>query len=198
VSPRGVAIPNVEEQLFQAAELVLFRDGPDGLTGRAITDEAGVAKGLLYNHFSDLDEFLAELIVDRARAAADEASRLPESAGSGTVSGNLTDAAVTLLRSHAFAIAGIVHSRPALMGRLHGHPVTTLDGVEGAFAEYLAAERSLGRVAADADVETLALILVGTLHHLFMTQRTSSPSLRKQIRRIVDALLAGRESRESH
>jgi AcrR family transcriptional regulator len=198
VSPRGVAIPDVEEQLFQAAERVLFRDGPDGLTGRAITDEAGVAKGLLYNHFSDLDEFLAELIVDRARAAADEASRLPQSAGSGTVGGNLTDAAVTLLRSHAFAIAGIVHSRPGLMGRLHDHPVTTLDGVEAAFAEYLAGERRLGRVAADADVEAFALILVGTLHHLFMTQRTSSPSLRKQIRRIVDALLAGRESREPH
>src|SRR5919197_6624021 len=85
VSPRGVAIPQVKEQLFRAAERVLSRDGADGLTSRAITREAGVAKGLLYNHFGDLDEFLAELIIDRARRAAQDAARLPSLVGTGTV-----------------------------------------------------------------------------------------------------------------
>lgn len=193
MSPRGVAIPDVKEQLFQAAERVLHRDGPDGLTTRAITDEAGVAKGLLYNHFEDLDGFVLELVVDRARAAAAEASRLPASAGSGTVGGNLTDAALALLHSHALGLAGVLMSRPSLMTRLHvvatHHPFSPLDDIEGAFAAYLRAEQELGRVGPDADAQTLALILVGTLHHLFVTGRASGPALGERIRRIVDALL---------
>jgi AcrR family transcriptional regulator len=193
VSPRGVAIPEVRGELFQAAERVLFRDGADGLTSRAITDEAGVAKGLLYNHFTDLDEFLAELILDRTRAVADRAAALPSLAGAGTVKANLTDAALSLLRSDAFAIAGIVHSRPSLMARLHeigaGRPSSALDDVERAFAAYLKAEKKLGRVSADADTETIALTLVGAVHHLFMTRRSSVAGVGKLVRRIVAALV---------
>jgi AcrR family transcriptional regulator len=193
MSPRGVAIPEVREQLFQAAERVLFRDGPDGLTSRAITDEAGVAKGLIYNHFTDLDELVAELIIDRTRAAADRAAQLPMSAGTGTVRGNLTDAALSLLGSDALAIAGIVMSRPSLMMRLHelgaGHPFHALEAIEKAFADYLEAEQELDRIAADADVQALALIVVGTVHHLFMTRRSSGPAHSKQVRRIVDAVV---------
>lgn len=193
MSPRGVAIPEVREQLFRAAERVLLRDGPDGLTSRAITDEAGVAKGLLYNHFMDLDEFVAELIVDRTRAAADDAARLPVSAGTGTVRGNLNDAARSLLGSNAFAIAGLVMSRPLLMTRLHevgaGHPFHALEDIEKAFTAYLQAEKELGRIEADADAEALALTIVGTVHHLFVTRRSNAPAVRRQVRRIVDALL---------
>jgi AcrR family transcriptional regulator len=46
--PTGVAIRDVREQLFDAAERVLLRDGPAALTSRAVTDEAGVAKGVLH------------------------------------------------------------------------------------------------------------------------------------------------------
>jgi AcrR family transcriptional regulator len=193
VSPRGVAIPEVREQLFQAAERVLFRDGPDGLTSRAITDEAGVAKGLLYKHFTDLDEFVAELIVDRTRAAVDEAARLPTSAGTGDPRGNLTDAALSLLGTKAFAIAGLVMSRPSLMTRLHeggaGHPFHALEAIERSFAAYLESEKEFGRIAADADTAALALAIVGTVHHLFMTRRSNGPTQRDRVRRIVDALV---------
>jgi AcrR family transcriptional regulator len=198
VSPRGVAIPEVKEQLFQAAERVLHRDGPDGLTSRAITDEAGVAKGLIYNHFTDLDQFLAELILDRARAATEEAATLPSSTGTGTVSGNLTDAALSLLRSDAFAIAGIVHSRPSLIMRLReasaDQTFSALDDVERAFAAYLEGEKNLGRVTAETDTETLALTLVGTVHHIFMTKGTNVPGLRNRVRRIVTSLIRNEAS----
>lgn len=194
MSPRGVAIPDVKEQLFQAAERVLHRDGPDGLTSRAITDEAGVAKGLLYNYFVDLDGFVLELVLDRARAAAAESARLPASAGSGTVGDNLTDAALALLHSHALGLAGVLMSRPSLMTRLHAvatrHPFSPLDDVEEAFGAYLRAEQQLGRIDPKIDADILALILVGTLHHLFVTGRTSGPATGRLVGRIIDALLA--------
>jgi AcrR family transcriptional regulator len=198
VSPRGVANPDVKEQLFQAAERVLSRDGPDGLTSRAITDEAKVAKGLLFNHFFDLDHFLAELVLDRARGAASLSAALPPRAGTGTVKGNLVEAAVSMLRSHAFAVAGIIHARPALMSRLHqissGPPYGGLSEVEKSFAAYLAAEQTLGRIPAATDTDTLAFILVGTVHHIFMTNLAESSGLRRRLQKILSTLLTDPEN----
>ena len=56
--PTGVAIRDVRQQLFAAAERVLLRDGPSGLTSRAVTAEAGCAKGVLHRHFADFPLFV--------------------------------------------------------------------------------------------------------------------------------------------
>src|ERR1700724_3650096 len=63
--PTGVAIRDPRGQLFDAAERVLLRDGPAALTSRAVTAEAGVAKGVLHRHFADFDAFLAAFVLDR-------------------------------------------------------------------------------------------------------------------------------------
>jgi AcrR family transcriptional regulator len=194
VSPRGVAIPDVREQLFSAAVRVLSREGPDGLTSRAITDEAGVARGVLYKHFADLDSFLAELIVERARTTAQQAAHLPSTAGTGTVAGNLAEVATSILESDAFAMAGIVVSRPSLMTRIReltGGAPSPLDEIEKAFAAYLDAERGLGRITASADSDGLAIALVGAVHHLFLTSRTTEPTIGPVVHRIIDVLISG-------
>jgi AcrR family transcriptional regulator len=118
VSPRGVAIPDIREQLFAAAERVLARNGPSGLTSRAVTDEAGYAKGVLHNHFDDLDGFLAAFVINRSRRLASSAHGLVSLAGQGTVADNLTDAAMSLFGSSAAAISSLVVSRPSLVQRL--------------------------------------------------------------------------------
>lgn len=193
MSPRGVTIPDVPDQLFQAAEQVLLRDGPSGLNSRAITSEAGVAKGVLHNHFTDLDSFLAAFVLDRFRRTVEAAATLPSRAGTGTVVGNLTDAALSVFGSSGSAIISLVTSRPALMLRLQqavaaGAP--SLQTIEEVFAAYLDAEQRLGRIAAAADTETLALALVGTIHHLFVTSQASGPDPRRRVRQVVAALVA--------
>jgi AcrR family transcriptional regulator len=114
VSPRGVAIPEVREQLFAATDRLLVRSGPAGLSTRAITGEAGVANGMLHRHFRDLDAFLAEFAADRLQAIADGAAELPARAGHGTVTGNLTDATLELFGAHALALMNLVAVRPEL------------------------------------------------------------------------------------
>jgi len=193
MSPRGVTIPDVPAQLFQAAEQVLLRDGPSGLNSRAITNQAGVAKGVLHNHFTDLDSFLAAFVLDRFRLAIEAAATLPSRAGTGTVVGNLTDAALAVFGSNAPALISLVTSRPSLMLRLQqsvaaGAP--NLQTIEEVFAAYLNAEKRLGRIAAAADTGILALALVGTIHHLFVTSHASGPDPRRRVRRIVAALVA--------
>ena len=64
--PTGVHLLNARELLFDAAERVLRRDAVSGLTSRAVTSEAAVAKGVMHRHFVDFDAFLAELVLDRA------------------------------------------------------------------------------------------------------------------------------------
>ncbi|GII63721.1 TetR family transcriptional regulator [Sphaerisporangium krabiense] len=190
--PTGVAIRDVREQLFDAAERVLLRDGPSALTSRAVTTEAGCAKGVLHRHFDDFDGFLAEFVLDRAGRMAPQAFALLEAAGTGTVAGNLTDALTDLFDSVAVAIVPLIIFRDELRARLRrtwpsGIPL--LAEAAAMIGSYLTAERALGRLTPDADVETLAPTLIGATHHLF-ADRTGTPPQRETVVRTVNAIIA--------
>ncbi|KOG41046.1 TetR/AcrR family transcriptional regulator [Streptomyces decoyicus] len=191
--PTGVAIHDARDQLFDAAERVLLRDGPSALTSRAVTTEAGCAKGVLHRHFADFDAFLAELVLDRIAQLDDQGAALRKSAGTGTVTGNLASALTDLFGSVAVAIVGLVTSRDGLRARLRqarptGIPVLT--DAAAMIASYLTTERELGRVAADADVDTLAPTLIGAGHLLF-ADRTGTPPEAGAIRNVVSTVIAG-------
>src|SRR5215831_12543137 len=191
MSPRGVAIPEPREQLFAATDRLLERAGPAGLTSRAITEEAGVAKGVLHNHFADLDGFLLAYAVDRIRALAARAEQLEALAGQQTATANLTEAAMTLFGTTALTVSRLTLARPSLLGRIidaFASGSDQLGPVEAAIASYLDAEQKLGCVNASLDTNTLALALVGSVHHLFFT-RPGQPLERAAVERIVAALL---------
>ena len=191
--PTGVAIRDAREQLFDAAERVLLRDGPSALTSRAVTTEAGCAKGVLHRHFADFDAFLAELVLDRIGQMDIQAAALRESAGTGTVAGNLTGALTVLFGSVAVAIVGLLIFRDDLRARLRqarpaGVPVLT--EATAMIASYLTAEQNLGRIASDADVDTLAPTLIGAGHLLF-ADRNGTPPEAGAIRKMVTTVIAG-------
>jgi AcrR family transcriptional regulator len=199
--PTGVAIRDVREQLFDAAERILLTQGPSALTSRAVTTEAGVAKGVLHRYFDDFDDFLAEFVLDRVHRMHPQAAALHESAGTGTVAGNLTDALTALFSSVAVAIVPLVTFRVALRVKLRrtwpaGVPVLT--DAATMVAGYLTAERDLGRIAPDADVDTLAPMLIGTSHLLFADRTGGPPPETDAVRRAVSTVIAGvvRESPE--
>jgi AcrR family transcriptional regulator len=190
--PTGVAIRDPREQLFDAAERVLLRDGPNALTSRAVTTEAGCAKGVLHRHFADFDAFLAELVLDRIGRIDAQAAALRGSAGTGTVADNLTGALIGLFGPVAVAIVGLVTFRDGLRARLReaglaGVPL--LAQGTGMIASYLAVERDLGRIAADADVDTLAFTLIGTAHLLFAGRQGTPPA--EAVRKIVLSVVTG-------
>jgi AcrR family transcriptional regulator len=191
--PTGVAIRDAREQLFDAAERVLLRAGPGALTSRAVTAEAGVAKGVLHRHFADFDAFLAEFVLDRAERLDKDAAALRDSAGTGTVVGNVTEALLALFGSVAVAIVPLITFRDELRARLRetwpaGVPVLTEAVV--VIAAYLTAERELGRVAADANVDVLAPMLIGTTHLLY-ADRTGSPPSARAVREVVSNVISG-------
>ncbi|GHG61914.1 TetR/AcrR family transcriptional regulator [Streptomyces griseocarneus] len=190
--PTGVAMRDARDQLFDAAERVLLRDGPSALTSRAVTTEAGCAKGVLHRHFTDFDAFLAELVRDRIGRLDDQAAALRDRAGAGTLADNLADALTALFGSVAVAIVGLVTSRDDLRARLRRTTPTGIPLVTEAtamIASYLTAERELGRITADADVDTLAPTLIGAVHMLF-ADRKGTPPETEAVRRTVTTVIA--------
>jgi len=115
---------------------------------------------------------------------------LPGLAGQGTVIGNVSAAAATMFGSGVSMAAALIMARPALMTRMRGIFETDgpLEQVEAVFASYFHAEQSLGRLPADADTDTLAFSLVGSVHHLFFTQH-GKPLDPGQVHKIVTTLL---------
>jgi AcrR family transcriptional regulator len=190
--PRGTAMPAAREQLFDATDRLLRRDGPTGIATRAITDEAGVAKGILHNHFGDLDTFLAAYVDDRISRLAEQAQALPALAGQHTLIDNLTTAMVGLFGSGAASVAALMAARPSLQAQL-GKATSGSDSVFNdltrAIAAYLVAEERLGRLTAtEGEADTLAFTLVGATHHLFFS-RGLEPVDPNDVKRIVAGLL---------
>jgi AcrR family transcriptional regulator len=191
--PTGVAIRDVREQLFGAAERILSRDGPNALTSRAVTTEAGVAKGVLHRHFADFDDFLVELVRDRTSRIRAFAETLRGAAGTATVAGHLTDTLTAVFGSVALAIVSLIIFRDELRARLRRDQPTGVPMLTDAAAllsGYLSAERDLGRLAPDADVDTLALTLIGTAHLVF-ADRGGAPPDPADVERFVTSVIGG-------
>jgi AcrR family transcriptional regulator len=190
--PRGVAIPELRQQLFAAAEQVIIREGPARLSGRAVTGEAGVAAGLLYAHFTDFDDFLAAYAVDRSFTIAAAVGAL---AGTGDVAADLCDAVLAIPRDTLTALARILVLRPELAARVNavlGDRAAGLDAIEQAAAAHLAAARRAGRIAADP--AAVALALVGVLHHLVLS---GADDLETRLRQAIAALVGSNERSDS-
>ncbi|WP_161962542.1 TetR/AcrR family transcriptional regulator [Nocardioides speluncae] len=192
--PRGVAIPELRENLFAAAERLLLRDGPSALSSRAITTEAACAKGVLHNHFTDLDGFLAAFAVEQFRRAHGDVAQLHCLVGRATVVDNLRAASTTLLGSPLLAVHSVIALRPTLAQRLResgGHRSPNLGDIERVIAAYLEDEKKLGRITPEADTAAIALALVGTIHRVLMSDHGDSTEACEAVTRVLDLLLLG-------
>jgi AcrR family transcriptional regulator len=188
--PTGVAIRDPRGQLFDAALRILLRDGPAALTSRTVTAEAGVAKGVLHRHFADFDAFLTDLALDRIALINRQAADLRAAAGTGTVTGNLAAALPALFDPAVLALIRLVIARDELRTRLRaaaGSRIPLLSESTALVAGYLTAERDLGRIAAGADIGTLAPTLIGAAHLLFTdADGTPGPAA---VTKVVDTVL---------
>ncbi|MGV9366507.1 TetR/AcrR family transcriptional regulator [Amycolatopsis sp. NPDC003731] len=189
--PTGVHLRDVRQQLFHAAERVLLRAGPNALTSRAVTTEADVAKGVLHRHFSDFDDFLAELVRDRITRLADQDALLRASAGTRTVADNLVATLVELFDPITVALTSLVFFRDELRARLREQPgLPILAEARDMLTNYLSAEREQGRIAADADVDSLALSLIGAAHLLFAGRRRGTLPDTGELAKTVHTVIA--------
>jgi hypothetical protein len=76
--------------------------------------------------------------------------------------------------------------RPGVLARIAW---TSASRYRGRLRSYLATERDLGRIAADADVASLAPTLIGAGHRLFAGRDRAPPG--REVDRVVAAVVAG-------
>jgi AcrR family transcriptional regulator len=189
--PTGVHLPDARQQLFDAAERVLLRDGANGVTSRSVTEEAGCAKGVLHRHFADFDAFLVELVLDRAARLDRHVTVLRQSVGTGTVVDNLTAALSALFGPVPAAIIPLITFRDELRTRLRsatpGGGIAILGQATAAVSAYLVDEQALGRIPAGVDIESLTLSLVGGGH--LLTADLPTPTTAAATNKLVAAVL---------
>lgn len=154
----------IREHLIVTAERLIAERGAAGLTVRAIASAAGVADGVLYNHFSDKEQLLAAAL----RSYIDTAHRglgvLPV-AGTGAVETNLREylrAGLALHRAVLPAVAGLI-TRPAVLAKVF-ELAPSQQAWRDQLQDYLRAERDLKRLSPHARVEAATDILVGICH----------------------------------
>jgi AcrR family transcriptional regulator len=272
--PTGVALRDVRQQLFDAAQRVLLQNGPNALTSRAVTAEAGCAKGVLHRHFADFDDFLAELVRRRIAGFQAWGATMVETAGSGKVDENIADLFSGIFDPVNLALISLLLSRDELRARVRAKSSRTeaprsegprsdglrSEGLRGegprgedprgesprsgsprgesprgedprgesprsesprsgspqgesprsgdprgegppflaeataVVAAYLTAEQAQQRVAADADVRTMALALVGAAHLVFADREGDRPGP-AATRDLIASILTGANGR---
>lgn len=187
--------PSLRDHLIATTERMISERGTAGLTVRAIAREAGVADGVLYNHFADQEELLVTALRAHVRTVEGRLGELPEP-GTGNVEANLRaylDHGLALHRAVLPAFTGLF-ARPAVLGRfaeLNEDDEQWRDRLVG----YLHAERDLGRLAPDAKVDAAAAMIVGVCHETVLSallSHTATPAAPPdEVESVVTAVLKG-------
>lgn len=190
--PTGVALQDARAQLLAAAERVLLREGVTGLTSRAVTEEAGVAKGVLHRYFTDYNTFLAELVREHITQVELYGRELSRLTGSHTLVSNLSAALTRIFDPVKLSLIALVMTRNQLRSSLmgaHQKGIPLLVDATHTLSDYLEAERGLGRIASNADVQTLALTLTGSGHLLFASELGRIPD-EAATQEVVESILS--------
>ncbi|CAM3887442.1 TetR/AcrR family transcriptional regulator [Kibdelosporangium persicum] len=180
-----------EHLVTTAADMIA--ENPAGLTVRAIAKRAGVADGLLYNHFTDKEELLAAALTMHVRNVESGLHELPEP-GTKTLEENLASHLEYGLALHKAILPGFAAflGQPAVLERLErtGHGGHWRDRL----AAYLKAEQDLGRVKDHADTATATALIVGICHETVLSgllshsPTTKHPDVDKIVQTVLDGI----------
>ncbi|WP_410582208.1 TetR/AcrR family transcriptional regulator [Amycolatopsis sp. lyj-108] len=186
---------SLREHLIATAADLISASGTAELTVRAIARAAGVADGVLYNHFSDKEELLANALAEHVRRVEAGLDELP-APGSGTVEANLRaqlSYGLALHKEILPAFAGLL-ARPAVLAR-YGELGEGTETWRDRLAEYLCAEKELGRLAGDA--QAAAAMLVGVCHETVLAgllphgpKVTTSPGTEAVVTTVLEGIAA--------
>ncbi|MEU4314430.1 TetR/AcrR family transcriptional regulator [Nocardia sp. NPDC024068] len=157
---------STRERILDAAADLLRTRGVAHATTKEIAQATGVSEPTLYKYFGDKEQLLLAVLRERLPGPARGAVR----PGSGVVADNLTELAHAALGFYRESIPmlGALLADPR---RMAAHRTAMREHDAGpdkavtAFAQYLRAEQELGRIAAGADPEAVASLLVGACFH---------------------------------
>ncbi|GAB4589858.1 TetR/AcrR family transcriptional regulator [Nocardia sp. IFM 10818] len=168
---------SARDRILDAAADIMRERGVARATTREIARAAGYSEATLYKNFADKEDLIVQVLRERMPAL----DGLQPTPGSATVEANLAGMARATSAFYQRALplfGGLLaeHTRIAAhreqMNRHGAGPGRAI----GRIAEYLGAEKELGRVSADADLEAVATLLDGTcFHQAFLRYYAAGP-----------------------
>lgn len=159
----------LREHLIASTRELIAQGGVVNLTARHIASHAGVAAGVLYNHFTDKDDLVLSAMVEQFRQLADAFLARRPTAGEATVEENLLAlcrAGVEFFAALHPLVRGLV-AQPELQRRfldaIHAEQ-TGPQHLQASISTYVTEEQHLGRATRDADAAAAAALLFGACH----------------------------------
>ena len=193
----------LRDHLVAAADELLDRAPPGGLTTRQIARHAAVSDGVLYNHFGDKDELLVAALVRRyGRLVATFEARIAEAdeieAGQGRAASDLArwlqafGRALRDLDAAALHLAAGLMAEPALLQafwvEIHRAPLG-LERLTNPLATRLRGERDAGHLPPDADLGAAIHLVFGAAGMSAITLRVSPHADGAELDRHLDAAI---------
>jgi AcrR family transcriptional regulator len=192
---RGRPSTGVREAILQAASEVLAERGVAGLATKAIAKRAQVAESSIFYHFKDRLGLLQAIVSASVPAFTDVIATVSEDLEQSSLReglARLLDALETLY-SRVIPVQAAILSDPELRdtftrrtAKLDVGPHRALPPV----VTYLETELRAGRLRADADLRTLALMIVGAAHQRALHRQLSTAQDRLPSSRDVATNLA--------
>jgi AcrR family transcriptional regulator len=189
------------EKLLDATARLLASRGLARVTTRDIAREAQCAEGALYHHFGDKAGLIMEVALQSVGGFREVLDSLPLQVGQATVEQNLERVLHSAYSLHykisplfcsLFADRELLQRVRTIMNERCVGPGRDAS----VLAAYLSAEQRLGRVAADAEVQGIAELMLSScfnaaLNDNFYAVEPDEDKLRRRIRDKVRAFLVG-------
>ena len=167
--PTDVSRGSTRDRILDAAADVMTRLGLVRTTTKEIARAAGCSEALLYKHFRDKEEIFLGVLKERLPNLTATLADLPGRAGTGSVRDRLVEVVELAVRFYqgGLAIGSSMLGDPVLVRRQQEWLLSRGTGPHQAnemLAGYLRAEQATGRVAAGADPDAAAALLLGACY----------------------------------
>jgi AcrR family transcriptional regulator len=175
----------VRRRLLDAAGRVILRDGAEGVTTRAILDEAGLSAGTLYSYFSSKEDLLGVLAVEMVQRTESEIGEA-SGANAAQVLDHLVAEAVA--RPVPEPVLAYLRGRTASDGAVHDAIARFNGWLVDRYGPLIEAGQREGSIAPDLDapavIELLDVIFDG------MNRRAASDTFATSFERVGNAARA--------
>lgn len=157
-------------RILEAAERVVRERGLARATTKEIARAADLSEAALYKHYADKSDLVLAMIMNRPGGFPQQVAGLRDQAGKLDIEATLVELAERAVDffGRAMPVGNALLGDPQLLVRYRQR----LDAIGAGprkpiamLADYLRAERDLGRLRADADPEAAAAMLLGACFH---------------------------------
>jgi len=165
---------NTRQQILDAAQRLIEKEGFSRLTTSEIAREAGYAEGTIFKHFQRKDDLALAVVLENAPRFRDIIAG--KQAGTGSVQKNLQDITLAALRlsEKLIPMAAALFADANLLRRQREALSKTGQGPREAFdliASYVSQEQQLGRISRRLTPLMVSSLLLGScFHRAFLRQ----------------------------